>query len=136
MPDNFAAYPQGDDDNPALMRQLLNAALSDEELTTLCFDYFRPVYDQFSAGMARTAKIQRLLEYVETQRQAPRLLARLEEFNPAQVALYRERLRAGRTATPSPPRPAASVRIDTAGGAVILGDVNTGGGDFVGRDRH
>jgi len=28
------------------------------------------------------------------------------------------------------------VRIDTAGGAVILGDVNTGGGDFVGRDRH
>ncbi len=27
------------------------------------------------------------------------------------------------------------VRIDTGGGAVILGDISTGGGDFVGRDR-
>ena len=32
------------------------------------------------------------------------------------------------------PAPPPSVRIDTGGGAIIIGNVDTGGGDFVGRD--
>ena len=114
----------------AVVRALLNDALSDEELTTLCFDHFRPVYDLFSAGMARTAKIQHLLEYVEKRQQVARLIEAVEGINAPQVAAYRSRLRGRSTETPP------QVRIDTAGGAVILGDVNTGGGDFVGRDQH
>jgi hypothetical protein len=113
-----------------VVRALLNHALSDEELTTLCFDHFRPVYDTFSAGMARTAKIQLLLEYAERRQQVARLIECVEEINPSQVAVYRGRLRCGSAETPS------NVRIDTGGGAVTQGDVNTGGGDFVGRDQH
>jgi len=129
--------PSGEGYSMAVVRALLNDALSDEELTTLCFDHFRPVYDTFSAGMARTAKIQHLLEYVEKRQQVGRLIECVEEVNAPQVAAYRGRLRGGSAETPPPQTPAApNVRIDTAGGAVILGDVNTGGGNFVGRDRH
>lgn len=127
-PPPAAAASEGYD--MAVVRALLNDALSDEELTTLCFDYFRPVYDVFSAGMARTAKIQHLLEYVEKRQQVARLIEAVEGINAPQAAAYRDRLRGGSAET-SP-----QVRIDTAGGAVILGDVNTGGGDFLGRDQH
>lgn len=107
------------------VRALLTDALSDEELTTLCFDYFRPVYDQFSAGMARTAKIQHLLEYAEKRQQVARLIELVGEVNPTQAAAYRERLRRGAVGL---------ANVDTGGGAFVQGDVNAGG-DFVGRDR-
>ena len=121
---------RSEDYSMAVVRALLNDALSDDELTTLSFDHFRPVYDLFSAGMARTAKIQYLLEYVEKRQQVARLIECVEGINPAQAAAYRDRLRGESTKTPP------QVHIDMAGGAVILGDVDTGGGDFVGRDQH
>jgi hypothetical protein len=86
MPD---VYSKEVKPNDAPLRDLLNAVLSDDKLTTLCFEHFRPVYDKFSTGMTRTAKIQRLLDFVSQQSQVQRLLARLEEINPAEVARYR-----------------------------------------------
>ena len=41
------------------------AAFSDEELTTFCYDNFRPVYEEFTTGMSRTQKTQRLVETCE-----------------------------------------------------------------------
>ena len=111
----------------AVVRMLLNAAYSDDELTTLCFDHFRPVYDQLGAGMARTAKIQYLLEYVEKRQQVTRLIELVEELNPAQAAAHRGRLRRGAVVLGD---------VNTGGGAIVNGDVSTGGGEFVGRDRH
>ncbi|MGB4803576.1 MAG: hypothetical protein WBV59_13025 [Anaerolineae bacterium] len=108
------------------VRALLTDALSDEELTTLCFDHFRPVYDQFSTGMARTAKIQHLLEYAEKRQQVARLIELVEDLNPAQAAAHRGRLRRGAVVLGD---------VNTGGGAIVNGDVSTGG-DFVGRDRH
>ena len=35
--------------NTADIRQYLTSSYSDEELTTLCYDYFRDVYDNFAA---------------------------------------------------------------------------------------
>ncbi|HRV96593.1 MAG TPA: hypothetical protein P5526_30840, partial [Anaerolineae bacterium] len=65
------------DYNPAEIRKLLQNALSEEEFTSLCYDYFRPVYEQFSAGMSRPQKIQRLLEYCERQGKFDDLLAQV-----------------------------------------------------------
>ena len=73
------------DYNPAEIRKLLQNALSEEEFTSLCYDYFRPVYDQFSAGMSRPQKIQRLLEYCERQGKFDDLLAQVRAINPGQV---------------------------------------------------
>ena len=38
------------------------AAFGDEELTTFCYDNFRAVYEEFTTGMSRTQKAQRLVE--------------------------------------------------------------------------
>lgn len=100
LPNPTPVSARGEGYSMAVVRALLNDALSDDELTTLCFDHFRPVYDTFSAGMARTAKIQHLLEYVEKRQQVGRLIECVEGINPAQVAAYRSRLRGGSAETP------------------------------------
>ncbi|MCB0196690.1 MAG: toll/interleukin-1 receptor domain-containing protein [Anaerolineae bacterium] len=70
--------------NSAAIRKLLQSALSDEDFNMLCYDYFRPVYDQFSTGMSRLQKTQRLIEYCERQGQLDTLLAEVEKINPSQ----------------------------------------------------
>lgn len=78
--------------NTAVVRELLAAAFSDEELTSFCFDHFRPIYDDFSVGMGKGQKVQRLLDYCVRQRQLERLLSLVADSNPAQYALYASRL--------------------------------------------
>ena len=68
----------------ATMRQLLSAAFDDAELTTLCFDHFRPVYENFATGMSKGQKIQQLLDYCERHDLLDQLLALVEQYNPAQ----------------------------------------------------
>ncbi len=80
----------------AAIRELLTAAFSDDELTTLCFDHFRPVYQEFSAGMSFGQKIQRLLDYGERYQQVEKLLAIVRERNPAQYARFERHLTGGR----------------------------------------
>ena len=38
------------------IRQFLAESFNDEELSTLCFDYFRDVYDDFASGMTKGQK--------------------------------------------------------------------------------
>lgn len=52
-----------------ILRKLLNSALSDDELTILCFDHFRPVHEDFARGMGKKEKVQQLLEYCIHQNQ-------------------------------------------------------------------
>jgi hypothetical protein len=72
----------------AAVRRLLNAAFSDDELTTFCYDHFRPVHETFSVGMTRTQKIQLLLDYCDRQGEMDRLLALVREANPVQYARF------------------------------------------------
>lgn len=90
----LAPYPTGelrlDSASPVAIspsetvRALLMAAFSDGELTTFAFDHFRPVYDDFASGMARSAKVQRLVEYAEQRGETARLLALVRQANPYQ----------------------------------------------------
>jgi hypothetical protein len=72
----------------AAIRNLLTAAFNDDDLTILCFDHFRPVYEQFSAGMTKSQKIQLLIEYCGRNRSFDQLLALVREHNPAQFAQF------------------------------------------------
>jgi hypothetical protein len=74
-----------------LIRELLTAAFSDEELTTLCFDHFRPVYQDFAAGMSTGQKVQRLLEYCESHVRMDELLSLVQQRNPAQFGRFQAR---------------------------------------------
>ncbi len=78
--------------NTATVRALLNDAFSDGELTTLCFDYYPAVYDQFSSSMSKPDKIQRLIEHCARQGQMAALLSKVQELNPAQYNRYADRL--------------------------------------------
>lgn len=79
--------------NTASIREIVTAAWGDEELTRLCFDYFRPVYDEFSAQMSAKQKVQRLLDYCERHGQFNKLLELVRERNPVQYKRFEGRLR-------------------------------------------
>jgi nucleoside phosphorylase len=78
--------------NLAALRELLNAAFSDEELMTMCFDRFAEVYNNFSLGMSKGQKIQQLLDYCLRREQLPMLLTEVEKRNPVQFKRYSGRL--------------------------------------------
>ena len=66
------------------IRHFLKKTFSDEELTTLSFDYFPEVYQDFSSGMSKSNKIQLLLDYCQRRGQLPALQAMLERERPEQ----------------------------------------------------
>jgi hypothetical protein len=79
--------------NTAAIRDLLSAAFNDEELTTLCFDHFRPVYEEFAGGMSKGQKVQRLLDYCTRQEQVDDLLAAVCKANPKQYQRFEGQLK-------------------------------------------
>ena len=79
--------------NTAVVRELLSAAFNDQEVTTLCFDHFRPVYEDFSSGMSKGDKVQRLLDYCERHDEVAQLVALVRDANPAQYARFAARLK-------------------------------------------
>ena len=62
--------------------KLTDAALTDKDLSTLCFAHFREVYDAFAAGQTRGARVRLLVDYVHRQRRVAELLVRLRSLNP------------------------------------------------------
>lgn len=74
--------------NPSAIYDLLRNAFSDEAFQILCYDYFRLVYEQFTAGMTRSQHIQLLIEACARDQQFDHLLALVKEANPAQYAKY------------------------------------------------
>jgi hypothetical protein len=81
------------DYNLRVIREFLTAAFDDEELTTLCFDHFRNVYEEFSAGMSKRQKIQRMIAYCERHLEWERLLTVASQWNPAQYSRFASRFK-------------------------------------------
>jgi hypothetical protein len=84
------------DYNLGVVRQLLTAAFSDSELTTLSFDHFQAVYQDFSTGMSKMQKTQMLIEYCERHAVMDQLLSAIRERNPAQYRRFEDELGAKR----------------------------------------
>ncbi|MCB0194690.1 MAG: hypothetical protein KDJ65_22250 [Anaerolineae bacterium] len=64
------------------IRTLLREGFTDGELRRLCYDDFRPVYDQLSREMGKGQVIDRLIEYTERKDLIERLLSVTKELNP------------------------------------------------------
>jgi len=77
--------------NSAALRELLLAALSDDELTALAYDYFRPVAADFTAGQTRSQRVQILVAHCERTKAQQALLAQVQKINPARYAQYEQR---------------------------------------------
>lgn len=76
-----------------VVRNLLMAALTDDDLTALCFDHFRTVYEEFSVGMSKGQKVQRLIEYCERHLELDRLLDITRRLNPVQYSRFEPHLK-------------------------------------------
>lgn len=74
------------------IRNLLTAAFSDSELTTLCFDHFPVAYEAFGSGMGKPQRIQELLDYCRRNLEVERLLRLIEALNPNQYARFADTL--------------------------------------------
>jgi len=86
------------------IRQLLMEAFNDDEIVTLCFDHFHPVYEEFGEGMGKDDKILKLVQYCDHYLQFGELLKHVAEHNPNQYANFAPRLRQPRTRVePEPP---------------------------------
>jgi formylglycine-generating enzyme required for sulfatase activity len=92
--------------NTVDIRKFLTEFLSDEELATFCFDYFRDVYEEFAAGMAKGQKVQLLLDRCARREALPELLAALERERPEQ---YRKRFPEN---SPKPVQPQPGVETE------------------------
>jgi len=77
--------------DPAAIRELLMAALDDEELNTLCFDHFPQVYADFGLGMSKGHKVLRLLDYCQRQGHLEKLLCQVHLLNPHQYERFAAR---------------------------------------------
>ena len=88
-----------------VIRQLLTEAFSDGELTTLCFDHFRPVYENLSSGMSKGQKIQLLLDHCTREEQVEVLLELVKDRRSAKYDRFSPRLRLEKSVTPSEPSP-------------------------------
>lgn len=77
----------------AAVRELLAAAFSASEITTLAFDLFQPIYQEFTSGMIASDKIRMIVTYADQKGAMPRLLAYVEKHNPYQYQRFADRLR-------------------------------------------
>lgn len=73
------------------IRHLVTAAYTLEELRTLCYDEFRPVYDDY-AEVRKSELVRHLIEYCERRGLFARLLRCVEEDAPEQYTAYADRL--------------------------------------------
>lgn len=77
--------------NLRAIRKLLSAVFKrSEDLYIFCTDFseFKPVTEQFSAGMGKDQMIQHLIEYCERKVLMTRLLEVVKVEDPAQYALF------------------------------------------------
>ncbi|MBN1889182.1 MAG: hypothetical protein JW850_14410 [Thermoflexales bacterium] len=107
--------------NTADIRRFLIQSLSDDEFTALCFDDFRDVHEQLSAGMTRGQKVQLLLDYCERRGKMTELLAVIRDREAPE-----EKAATGRPAAQESGSRSVKVRVDGENNTVTTaaGDVN------------
>jgi len=82
------------------IRRLLVTALDDDDLMTVCFDRFYPVYNEkFGGGMSKSEKVQQLLDYRVRQGTLQDLMEVIKERNPYQYSIYEEHAFVGNSRT-------------------------------------
>lgn len=74
------------------VRELLSAALSSGEISTLAFDLFPTVYEDFTAGMTRSQKIEMIVSHASRKGRVHDLIGYIERYNPYQHGRFANRL--------------------------------------------
>lgn len=75
------------------IRELLGEAFSSGEITTLAFDLFHNVYQDFTAGMTRSQKIEMVVNHANQKGKIPELLAYIQRQNLYQYGRFENQLK-------------------------------------------
>ena len=80
--------------NLQAVRELLTSSLDETAIISFCYDQpeFRPVHDQFSHGMSKSAMLQYLIEFADRQLLLGNLLKHVRNINPRQFERYQGQL--------------------------------------------
>ena len=90
--DGVAPGKPGERWKPPVIRELIDAAFSDEDLLTFCFDNYQDVYNKFAGKQTRTDRILMFVEYVVRQNLQNELLEKVKIINPRKYDEFRFRL--------------------------------------------
>ena len=60
------------------IREFLESYFDDDELTALCFDFFRKVYDAFGSAWSKPQKVQQLIGYCSNHSEFDKLMMLLQ----------------------------------------------------------
>ncbi len=80
--------------NTATVRKLLNDAFGDEGLDIFCYDHFNAVYEQFTTGQTKGARIQLLISFVRQHGLFDSLLHEVQKANSNKYAEFKSQLKA------------------------------------------
>jgi tetratricopeptide (TPR) repeat protein len=98
---------------PGAVRELIDDALSEDEIRDLCFDHFPEVYRELAAAMSRRECIRRLVGWCHAHHRLTELVARVAGLNQDAVDRHGERLRARPAPAAAPAGPARPRPPDT-----------------------
>lgn len=76
----------------AIIRELVEEALTSDMISTLCFDHFYPIYKQFTDGQNKSQRVRLLIDHVISEREVEKLLTSIEEINPNVYVEFKDRL--------------------------------------------
>jgi ketosteroid isomerase-like protein len=120
------------------IRQFLMEAFSDEELNAFCFDNFRDVYDNFTAGQTKGQRVQALIEHCQHHETLSNLAVALQRARPGQFSkrFPGEIIPPTENERKAAPVPAVSATFENqSGGVDITADEANIAGDVTGRDK-
>ncbi|HLB72294.1 MAG TPA: hypothetical protein VJJ51_14720 [Candidatus Methanoperedens sp.] len=78
----------------AIIRELLEAAFSEEDLSNFCFDHYKPVYEQFTTGQTKSTRVRLLITYAEKNNLIDDLLDKVKKKNPHKYGEFEPGLKA------------------------------------------
>ena len=81
--------------NMAVIRKLLDASFTDEDLSNFCHDYFHEIYEQFTAGQTKSARVRLLIDYAEHRGRLDELLEKVKQENSYQYNIFESQLKGG-----------------------------------------
>jgi hypothetical protein len=78
--------------NLAVIREMVSAAYSGDALSTLAHDHFRAVYEEFTSGQTKSARVLMLVDYAKQHDLLEQLLATVHQEHPVQYNQFAPRL--------------------------------------------
>ena len=81
--------------NMAVIRKLLDASFTDEDLSNFCHDYFHEIYEQFTAGQTKSARVRLLIDYSDHRGRLDELLEKVKQENPYKFEEFESQLKGG-----------------------------------------